>query len=448
MTPSYPAVSSLGWLSLALGSALLREARDRRIAAAGMVSLALGLAAWRVSSPGQGALAAPGLGQGFLAVNGGLLVLGLGLVAWAAVRDGYGLPRIPPKVGIVVGLVLVGRLCAELLIAGGVIRVVASAVALGCAGSVLIVGGRAIASSRPAATLGRRIFGEPLRPHIPADRKERWLAGATAAGAVAVAAGPHLAVVFLGAILAAWSGFFLSRPRGSHPAPLAPALVLVLVPTYWLLATIAGPIGLGVGALRFIPLSPAAESLVAPALLLAGWGIAGLWPLHRQMPGALLGPIGALLLLRIGHPLVPGGLEQWQPLAIPVLAVGIWHAAARNRWPLLAMGAGLLGTVELVPVGAAGAAWLVGAGFLLEISAMRPPSGAGVTGAITALAWIASAWGGLLVLEGGLRSEVVYTAFGAAGLALIVAASGRPVTHSEGSSAREGQSSSTAPSCT
>jgi hypothetical protein len=246
---------------------------------------------------------------------------------------------------------------------------------------------------------------------------------------VAVAVGPHLAVVFLGTVVAAWCGFFLSRPRGNRSAPLAPAIVLVLVPTYGLLATIAGPVGLGVGALRFIPLSPAAESLVAPALLLASWSVAGLWPLHRQVPGALVGPVGVLLLLRIGHPLVPGGLEQWQPLIIPMLIVGVWHAATSDRWSLLAVGAGLLGIAALSPSGAIGAAWLVGTGLLWEISAMRPPSAVGVTRAITALTWIASAWGGLLVLEGGLRSEVVYTVFGAVGLALIIAGGGRVDFH-------------------
>ena len=35
-------------------------------------------------------------------------------------------------------------------------------------------------------------------------------------------------------------------------------------------------------------------------------------------------------------------------------------------------------------------------------------------------AWIAAVWGALLVLEGGLRGEVVYTTLGAAGFALIV----------------------------
>jgi hypothetical protein len=438
MTASYPALFSLGWLSLALGSALLAEPRRRRLAAAGMVSLGLGMAAWRVSSPGpEGSLARPeGLGQGCLVVNGGLLVLGLGLVAWAAAKNGSGPRSVAARLAVAVGAVLVGSVCAALVTAGGVVRVVASTVALGLAGLVLIASGRAIVSAHSAAALGGRVFGEPLRLHIPAGRRDPWLAAAAVAGAAAVALGPHVAPVFLGAIVAAWGGFFLSHPRGGHPLPIAPALVLVLVPAWWLLAAVAGPVGLRLDALPSVPLSPAAESLVAPALLLAAWSIAGLWPLHLQVPGALLGPVGALLLLRIGHPLAPGGLQQWQPLILPLLIVGLWHAATRRRWPLLAAGAGLLGMVELVPAGALGAALLLGAGVVLEIHGPKAPVAGNAWQAFTAIVWVACACGGLLVLEGGLRSEVVYTAFGAAGLALIVAAGADPVELHEGSSPR------------
>ncbi len=423
MIASYPGIASLGWLSLAFGSALLGEARLRRVAAGGMVSLGLGLAAWRVSSP-EGSVAAPdALGDGFLVVNGGLLVLGLALPAWAALRQGFGRRDLASALAVALGVALVGWLCAGLVIAAG-FRVVASAGALGLAGAALIRGGRALASTRPAEQLARRICWEPLRPHFAAGGRDRWIAAGTAAGAVAAAVGGDLVLVFVGTIAAAWGAFLLFHSRGARPLPLAPALALLLVPVCWLLRTIAGPVGSSIEALPTVPLSPAAESLVTPALLLVAWGVSGLWPFHWQVPGALLGPVGGLLLLRIGHPLVPGGLEQWQPLAVPVLVVGLWHAAARDRWPLSAAGAGLLGIVTLSPAGASGAAWLFGAGLLLEVSGMRPPSDGGVTRAIATSAWVAAAWGGLLVLEGGLRSEVVYSAFAAAGLALIIAGGG------------------------
>jgi hypothetical protein len=423
MIAAHPTIASLGWLSLAFGSALLGEERLRRIAAGGMVSLGLGLAAWRVSSPERSLATPDGLGEGFLVVNGGLLVLGLALPAWAALRQGFGRGGLPAAPAIALGVALVGWVCAGFVSAGGV-RIVASAGALGLAGAVLIRGSRALASTSPAEELGSWIFKEPLRPRHGPGGWDRWLAAGVAAGAVAAALGSHLELVFLGTIVAAWCAHLLFHSRGTRPAPLAPALTLLLVPTHWLLRTIAGPVGTGIGALPSVPLSPAAESLVAPALLLVAWGVAGLWPFHRQVPGALLAPVGALLLLRVGQPLVPGGLEQWRPLAVPLLVAGIWHAAARGRWPLLAAGAGLLGILVLSAAGAVGAAWLFGAGLLLEMSALRPPSDGGVTRAIPLLAWVAAAWGGLLVLEGGLRSEVVYSAFGAGGLALIIAGGG------------------------
>jgi NADH-quinone oxidoreductase subunit M len=126
------------------------------------------------------------------------------------------------------------------------------------------------------------------------------------------------------------------------------------------------------------------------------------------------------LLVRIALPLAPDGLEYWRPLVVPVLIVGIWHAAARARWPLLAAGAGLLGVAGLTPAGMAGAGWLLGSAFALELCSMLRLSVGTIRLAWVAI-WVPAAWGGLLVLEGGLRGEVVYTALSAAGLAILIA---------------------------
>ena len=422
MTSNHPVIAPLGWLALALGAALLEGGRERRLAAAGLLTLGLGLAAWRASSADPTALlASPDhLGHGFLVVNGGLLLLGLGQVLWAAASGGSGGRPGVAMLATALGLVLLARLSAGLLLAGGLLRAASAAAALGLAGAALLLLGRTIAATGPTRALGLRLFSEPLRPASPANRRARGLAAAILAGAAATALGPYLAVVFLGMIVAAWSAYFLFRPRGSRLGPLTPSLTFLLAPAYWLLSTIAGPEGLSVAALPLVPLSPAAEALVAPALLLAGWSVAGLWPLHRQVPGALVGPLGALLLVRIGLPLAPDGLEYLRPLAVPVLIAGIWHAAARARWPLLAAGAGFLGVVGLTPAGSAGAGWLLGSALVLELGTMLslPVSTVRLT---QAAAWVSAAWGGLLVLEGGLRGEVVYTALGAAGLALLLA---------------------------
>ncbi len=421
MSSNYQVIAPLGWLALALAAALLAGERERRIGAAGLLSLGLGLAAWRVTSGDSAApLRSPDqLGAEFLVVNGGLLVLGLGLILWAAFA-GASARRLPAMLATALGATLLIRHSAGLLLAGGLLRVGIAAVALGLTGTTIRRLGRAIAAT-PARALGRRLFSEPLRP--AANRLPRGWAAGILAGAAATALGPHAAVVFLGVILVAWSAYFLFHPRDNRPAPVTGLSTLLLGPAYWLLATVAGPEGLGVASLPLVPLSPAAQSLVAPALLLVGWSLVGLWPMHRQVPGALIGSLGALLLVRIAYPLALDGLEYWRPVAVPVLVAGIWHAAAFARWPLVAAGAGFLGVAGLTPGGAAGAGWLLGAALILELGSMASAP-AGVIRLSRLAGWLSAAWGGLLVLEGGLRGEVVYTALGAAGLALIVASKG------------------------
>jgi hypothetical protein len=422
MTSHYPAILPLGWIALSLGAALLRGGRKRRLAAAGLLTLGLGLAAWRAGSADPiGPLPSPvRLGQGFLVVNGGLLLLGLGLALWAAASGGPGRRSVIAMIATGVGVILLAWLSAGFLLAAGPLQVIGATVALGLAGAVLLVLGRMMASTGPARVLGRRLFSEPIRPPRPGNRRAGGWAAAMVTGTAAAALGPHVAVVFLGVVVAAWCAYVLFHATGGRPWPVTPLLSLLLAPVYWLLATIAGPEGLGIAQLPRVPLSPAAESLVAPVLLLVGWSVAGLWPLHRQVPGALVGPIGALLIVRVALPLAPDGLEYWRPLAVPLLIAGIWHAAALARWPLLAAGAGLLGVAGLTPAGASGAGWLLGSALALELCSMASLPAAALR-LVRVAAWISGAWGGLLVLEGGLLGEVVYTALGAAGVALLIA---------------------------
>jgi hypothetical protein len=161
--------------------------------------------------------------------------------------------------------------------------------------------------------------------------------------------------------------------------------------------------------------------MLTPALLLAGWACAGLWPLQRQLPGALLAPAGALLLARVAHPLVPGGLEYWRPLAVPLLVLGLWHAAAWGRWPLVLAGTAVLAVATGTPVPVTAWAALLGAGLALEFReamSLSPRPAVLVRAVIGAIV----TWSGVSVLEAVLRGEVVYTTVGLVGLALIVAA--------------------------
>jgi hypothetical protein len=265
------------------------------------------------------------------------------------------------------------------------------------------------------AGLALHVIGRWIR--FPKDRSagptpwRRSVALGLAVGAIATGLGPHLGVVALGAILAAWSSHAMSRDKGGSRLPFAPLLTLPLVGAWWLMATIAGPEGLGIAALPLVPLSWAAEGLLAPILLGATWAMTGLWPLHRQMRGALAAPVAAVLLVRVAAPAMPDGLEHWRPLAIPLVLLGIWHAALSGRWSSVAVGLAWIGLMGGSSAGRAGAALLLGASVLVELRPRAPRVAAGVLAGM----------GGLLAVEAGLRVEVVYTVLAAAA---VVAATG------------------------
>lgn len=413
------------WLTLALGAGLLPGDRERRLSGAGLLTLGLGLAAWRAGSPAGLALTAPErLGEGFLVVNAGLLLLGAILLVAGAVVAGPGPLRPSARLVTALGVALLWRPGAGFVAAAGPLQALGAAVALGIAGSGLIAAGRALAFSDGMRRPAGRVFRAPLEAP-PLSRGLPGPALMLVLAVVAVGLGTHVAAVFLGVIVGGWAAYLVSRTPAMRPVPVAPVLTLALVPAYWLLATIAGPIGLGVGTLAEVPVSPAAQSVIASLLLLAAWATAALWPLHRQFPGALAAPLGALLLARIALPLTPAGLEYWRPVAVPLLVLGLWHAGAHARWPLLASGAAVLGAAGATTGGAGGGLWLLVAGVALEFAALRPRP-TWVTRSIRSAAWLVASWGGLRVVEGGLRGEVVYTALGTLGLALIVAGTRPP----------------------
>lgn len=423
MNPENPLLGDAGVVGLALAAALLRSARDRRLAGAGLLTVVLALAAWRVGSPSPGALTPPSrLGHGFLVGNGGLLLLGMALAAIAALREPPGPLRIVARLLTGAGVVLLAPALAEFAGGAGPVRTLAASVALALTGVTLAVGARAVAGG-PVGVVVRRLAPPPLVPVFAEGRgARRWIV-LLAAGAAAAASGPHVALGFAGLVAAAWAGYFAFRAPGARPVPVAPVLTLLLLPAYGLLATISGPLGLRIATLAEVPLSPAAGLLVSPVLLVVAWAVVGLWPLQRQLPGALLAPVGLLLLGRVALPLAAEGLAYWQPVTLPLAVLGLWNAAAWGRWPLLAAGGGFLGAAVATPVGIAPAAGLTALGLALELASLASVPRA-VTTLVRALAWPLAAVAGLGVLEAGLRGEVVYTALGTLGLALIIAAGG------------------------
>ena len=419
MIPDDPLLGSAGMLCLAFGAALNGGDRERRLSAAGLLVLALALAAWRAGSPAGAPLTPPDrLETGFLMVNGGLLLLGGALVCGASVRAPADTLRLGSRLLTGGGILLLGVPCGD-LIGAAAPRAVGAAVMLGVAGAAVALAVRAIAGKGWVRSAARMVAPEPLVPAVSPGSQARTPALVLVAGAAAVGLGPHLAIVFTGVIAAAWAGHLLFLRTGHRPIPVAPVLTLTLVPVYWLLATVAGPLGLSTGDLSQLPLSPAAELLVAPGLLLAGWALAGLWPLQRQLPGALLGPLGALLLVRTALPLVPVGLEHLRPLAVPLVVLGLWNAAAHARWPLTLSGAGFLGVASAAP-GAFGASlMLLAAGLALE-TGRGGPVPRRLASPVRVAAWPVAAWAGGPLLEGSLRGEVVYTTVGVLGMALLV----------------------------
>ena len=425
MTSHYPVAVLIGWLALALGAGLLDDPRARRLSGAGLICLGLGLGAWRVGSGGPGAPLDPpaSLERGFLVVNAGWLLLGVALQGRGFALSSPGARRSPAWLALLAGTLLVGGACLEFVRAAGVASSAGAAIGLALGGALAGRLLRITASSGIGAGIGHALLGEPVPPML-AGAARPGPAVVMLAAVAAAALGAHLSLVLAGVIVGAAAAAVQARQK----LPLAALLSLVaLVPTYLLLAAVAGPDGLWIATLPMVPLSPAAQSLVAPALLLAGWASAGLWPFHRQPGGVLPALLGVLLVARVGVPLTPNGLEQWRPLLAPVLLLGIWHGAARRRWSAAAIGAAWLGLMSAAPSGLAGAAVLLAGALAIELPGVGSPS-PNVKRAAVAVGMILGSAGGLLVLEAGLGSEVVYTALGAAGLAVIVASGASAAT--------------------
>ena len=397
------ALMETGYTLIVAGAALLPNVRARATGVLAAVATGLALAGLR---------AAPGGARepGFAAAGAALLLLGALLGAAAAVtgwRRGRSRLTGAAAVGLLAG-------AAALLWGGRTLLGEAPALSIGLAflivvgaGMILLVPGRlAVPGGDPGATAPRPLAG---------------IAGLLAGG-LAVLAGPHVSVVFLGCIIAAWAGYLLQRAAGGPAVPLAPALTLLLLPAWWFMATVAGPEGLGIGALGSLPLSPAAEQLLAPILLLAAWALAGLWPLHRQMPGPLTAPIGAMLVARVALPAVPDGLEHWRALAAPLVVAGIWHAALTGRLALLAIGLAWVGLLAPGGHGLAGAALLLAGALVLELARPFGAANPRRAAAVRLALGLATGCGALLAVEAALGGEVVYSVVAVAG---IVSAAGR-----------------------
>ena len=407
-TPERLISMEIGYYLMVASAALAPDVRTRATGALGAVAGGLAIAGLRAGP-------APAiLDPGFVAADVALLLVGALLGSIAAVI-GWRHGRSPLARGGSIGLLAgAGAMIwggAGLLAAAAPASVVLALLVVSGAGLILLIPGRLKRHGGDSD-----LAGTPPRPVA-------GVAGVVA-GTVAAAAGPHLSVVFLGVIVAGWAGYLVQRAAGGSKVPAAPALTLILLPAWWLMATIAGPEGLSLGSLGTLPFSPAAERLLAPALLLAAWVLAGLWPFHRQMPGPLTAPVGAFLLARVALVAVPDGLEHWRALAMPVVVAGIWHAALTGRLALLAVGLGWVALLAPGGEGLTGAALLLAAALLLELGRPIGRADPRRAAALRLVVGLVAGGGGLLAIEAALHGEVVYTVLAIGG---VVAAAGRVV---------------------
>jgi hypothetical protein len=251
------------------------------------------------------------------------------------------------------------------------------------------------------------------------------------AGLALAAAAPHLLLLELGILLALVSAVRAVLREGGKrwwlAVPLLGAILtgIALV----LMLTILGPEGGPIAALPDGPFSPPAERLLVMLLGLGSLLLAGIPPFQRTPPSLTLAPLAAILMARLVVPVLPGGLLEWQPLAMLLLLLSGGLAAFRGRWPAFAVVAGLAGLWSGEPSALFAALVLVLFGWLTEQAeagrlgplGRLPPGGAGLPLVIPALA-------ALPVLTGGLQSQVVLSvALVAIGIvALVLRAARRP----------------------
>lgn len=312
----------------------------------------------------------------------------------------------------------------------------AAALSVGAAAAMLAISASHARAAGPLITLGVTVVLAvagmlalsaadrlPLFPQapLPTERPDAPLLGATALGAALAIAGPHLYVAIPGAMLAAVAGHLLARRMAARRRiPLLPVLAIpTLAFVGWYMHEIAAPTGLSIAALREGPFSPAAEAMLIVPLALGAVGFIGPWPLARFVPGPALAIVGVALLLRLGAGVLPGAVDAWRTVFVPIGVLALWGGAIVRRPELVA--AALAWIACFVPgAGGAAGAWMV-AGSALAGSVLATAQGpTRMSMPLAVAAAIAGACGAALALGALLHAEVVYGVATWAGIVVAV----------------------------
>ena len=421
------------FLVIAAG-ALLVSGRWRRLSLVGLVPLGLAVAATTVRMGAELSglalkAAERSVSLGFLQLNTGLVVLGIVLVGTGVVGSVVGAGRSPLAW---VAVFLVGAGVAPLLAAQlpllayiGWLPTVGAAAGIAAGSVLLFFLGRLLRISRAVNRLDHALLDRHPPGLVPAGHTSLdllWVTGFLASSVIMVIT-PSLRAFVLATVVAATVGHALMRRLGGgSPIPVTAVFALFIIPGFQLLRTVAGDPAPAMGDLVHFPLSAAAEIRIVPWLAVAAWGLSGLWPLHG-LSSPLVAPLSGIVLIRLGATPLPDAMAHWSPLFIPLALPGVGHVVAARRsltdWPrrLIEM------LVALAFLGAfaggegvAGAWWLVGAAALAPWIAY-PLHELATRHGMARIGWLPLAWGALLVITGGLASQVTYTVLAAGGIA-------------------------------
>ncbi len=393
---------------LAAALVLAPSRRDRARAGMGLAAFGLGVASLLAPADNQTKLemlvraAADAGAVRYMNVTVGLLVLGAATVALAAWRSPAPLAA-AWALWVARPLFAVSGLLSPFAVAIGTATVAISAWAL----LRHLPSGRGFHRLDELLLDRRRVSGTAW---VPGPDARPWVLIAVVGTAIAAFSSNAYAV--LGGGVLSIGAVLVAVRRDHRPGWLGFGLagVVMLLLLIWLFFTLSGGEGASLVVLSLGPISPAAETLIG--LLLAAFTllVCGLWPFHGTASGIVLAVVAGVILGRLAM-VVPEGMHHWQPLVTPVLILGLWYSAARRDPASFLAGSGLLGIWSVDEGAIWGGGLLLGSSLMLrsvlssewcQENAQRVPR------RLVDLLWIVPALAGWGVLEGLLRSQVVY----------------------------------------